>query len=274
MNAVILMTLLAVTAAEYASEINTHIKAAPLVRAPAHDSAIIQHHRLGGNFAYSTHERPAYAQQTPIIGHRRVPVGVTYHQGEPIVHSTTNYVTAQVPRVGYAYPNYATNNYGYQAAVPAYGYNQATVYGNQIAAPVYSNSVSVPAYGYGVSTSYGNEVAIPAYGRGVTTSYGHEVAVPTYGQGVSTSYGHEVAIPAYGRGVTTSYGHEVAVPAYGGGLAGNDYDFHYDNAAPIYSPNNAYSHSTQSYAPVYNHNTVSKSHTIVKDHNRDSYGYH
>merc|ERR1712177_135564 len=38
-----------------------------LVRAPAHDSASIEHHRLGGNFAYSTAEAHAFASVTPQI---------------------------------------------------------------------------------------------------------------------------------------------------------------------------------------------------------------
>merc|ERR1711892_1594115 len=42
--------------------------AAPyLVRAPAHDSASIEHHRLGGNFAYSTAEAHAFAEVIPQI---------------------------------------------------------------------------------------------------------------------------------------------------------------------------------------------------------------
>merc|ERR1712154_628488 len=36
-----------------------------LVRAPAHDSASIEHHRLGGNFAYSTAEAHAFAEVAP-----------------------------------------------------------------------------------------------------------------------------------------------------------------------------------------------------------------
>ena len=35
-----------------------------LVRAPAHDSASIESHRLGGNFAYSTAEAHAFARTT------------------------------------------------------------------------------------------------------------------------------------------------------------------------------------------------------------------
>ncbi|XP_037789472.1 pupal cuticle protein G1A-like [Penaeus monodon] len=83
------------------------------VRAPSHDSAIIQSHRLGGNFAYSTHEAHAYAVQTPVIGQRTVPVGVSYHHGVPVVKTSTDYITHKIPQVAYTYPKVAV-----QAAVP------------------------------------------------------------------------------------------------------------------------------------------------------------
>ncbi|XP_063860451.1 uncharacterized protein LOC135100869 [Scylla paramamosain] len=68
-------------------------------RTPSHDSAIIQSHRLGGNFAYSTHEAHAYGVQTPIIGTRTVPVGVSYVPGTPIVKTSTHLVTHKIPQV-------------------------------------------------------------------------------------------------------------------------------------------------------------------------------
>nr|XP_027212210.1 uncharacterized protein LOC113805412 [Penaeus vannamei] len=83
------------------------------VRAPSHDSAIIQSHRLGGNFAYSTHEAHAYAVQTPVIAQRTVPVGVSYHHGAPIVKTSTDFITHKIPQVGYTFPQVAV-----QAAVP------------------------------------------------------------------------------------------------------------------------------------------------------------
>merc|ERR1712123_88485 len=52
--------------------------AAPyLVRAPAHDSASIEHHRLGGNFAYSTAEAHAFAEVIPQISTLTHPVAET-----------------------------------------------------------------------------------------------------------------------------------------------------------------------------------------------------
>ena len=53
-------------------------QAAVLIRAPAHDSAIIRSDRLGGNFAYSIHEGHAYAQTLPIVQHIQTPVAVSY----------------------------------------------------------------------------------------------------------------------------------------------------------------------------------------------------
>jgi len=87
--------------------------ATTLLRAPAHDSAIIQSHRFGGNFAYRTDEAHAYAAINPVISTVRRPVGVSYHQGAPIVKSTT--VEHQAP-VAIATPAIHT----YTAAAPAY----------------------------------------------------------------------------------------------------------------------------------------------------------
>jgi hypothetical protein len=68
-----------------------------LVRAPAHDSASIEHHRLGGNFAYSTAEAHAFASVTPQIAtlthpvaettHTHIPAPIATHQPAPIVRT-------------------------------------------------------------------------------------------------------------------------------------------------------------------------------------------
>ncbi|XP_037081077.1 larval/pupal cuticle protein H1C-like [Pollicipes pollicipes] len=63
--------------------------ATTLLRAPSHDSAVIQSHRFGGNFAYRTDEAHAFASISPVISTVRRPVGVSYSQGAPIVRSTT-----------------------------------------------------------------------------------------------------------------------------------------------------------------------------------------
>merc|ERR1712088_440509 len=97
----------------------TPLAAAPyLVRAPAHDSASIEHHRLGGNFAYSTAESHAFAEVTPQIStlthpvaetikthipakiatHQPAPIVRTHHVAQPIFQDVP--VHAQVPVTG------------------------------------------------------------------------------------------------------------------------------------------------------------------------------
>merc|ERR1711963_1338901 len=65
---------------------------------PAHDSASIEHHRLGGNFAYSTAEAHAFAEVTPQIStlthpvaetiQTHIPAPIATHQPAPIVKTT------------------------------------------------------------------------------------------------------------------------------------------------------------------------------------------
>lgn len=50
-----------------------------LVRTPQYDSAVIKSSRIGGNFAYSHVESPAYAAVSPIISNVPTPVAVSYH---------------------------------------------------------------------------------------------------------------------------------------------------------------------------------------------------
>lgn len=55
------------------------LPATTLLRAPAHDSAVIQSERLGGNFAYSSVEGHAYQAVSPVVEHVQTPVAVSYH---------------------------------------------------------------------------------------------------------------------------------------------------------------------------------------------------
>merc|ERR1712212_12477 len=71
-----------------------------VVRVPSEDSAIIQHHRLGGNFAYSVAEAHAFGVQTPIVEQRVVPTGVSFHHGVPQVRTHNTVVKQQVPQFG------------------------------------------------------------------------------------------------------------------------------------------------------------------------------
>jgi len=71
-----------------------------LVRLPAQDSAVIQHERLGGNFAYSAHEAHAYGVQTPVVEQRVVPQGFSFVQGTPQVRTHTTVQKHLVPQYG------------------------------------------------------------------------------------------------------------------------------------------------------------------------------
>ncbi|XP_075217074.1 uncharacterized protein LOC142322180 [Lycorma delicatula] len=55
------------------------VPATTLIRTPQFDSAVIKSDRIGGNFAYSHVEAPAYAAVSPVISHVPTPVGVSYH---------------------------------------------------------------------------------------------------------------------------------------------------------------------------------------------------
>merc|ERR1719220_3278540 len=73
-----------------------------LIRAPAHDSASIESHRLGGNFAYAVAESHAYAQVTPQVSTLTHPVAETtiVHEPAPIAHVTPGKVitTKHIPQ--------------------------------------------------------------------------------------------------------------------------------------------------------------------------------
>merc|ERR1712066_83296 len=77
------------------------LAAAPyLVRAPAHDSASIEHHRLGGNFAYSTAEAHAFAEVTPQISTLTHPVAETTHTHIPAPIHTHQPIFKNIPTFG------------------------------------------------------------------------------------------------------------------------------------------------------------------------------
>merc|ERR1719211_84724 len=73
-----------------------------LIRAPAHDSASIESHRLGGNFAYAVAEAHAFAQVTPQLSTITHPVAETtvVHEPSPIAHVTPGQVitTKHIPQ--------------------------------------------------------------------------------------------------------------------------------------------------------------------------------
>merc|ERR1711963_1376986 len=73
-----------------------------LVRAPSHDSASIESHRLGGNFAYAVAEAHAFAKVTPQVSTITHPVAETtvVHEPTPIAHVTPGKVitTKHIPQ--------------------------------------------------------------------------------------------------------------------------------------------------------------------------------
>ena len=79
------------------------LPATTLVRAPAHDSAIIRSDRLGGNFAYSTVEGHAYAAITPVVQRVATPVAVSHTVAAPAFayHAAPalTYATLEAPKV-------------------------------------------------------------------------------------------------------------------------------------------------------------------------------
>merc|ERR1712142_925901 len=129
--------ILSLAAVASAGLVPIGVPASVAVRAPSHDSAIIQSHRLGGNFAYRTDEAHAYAVQTPVLGQRTIPVGVSYHQGTPIVKTTTDYVNHLVPQTGIA---------TYQA--PAQVIAQAIVAQAAAVPAVYAQGLGVHGLGF------------------------------------------------------------------------------------------------------------------------------
>merc|ERR1711899_681895 len=153
-----------------------------LVRAPAHDSASIANHRLGGNFAYAVQTAEAFAEVTPKIAHQTIPVAEHTHVHQPaairtirpapIVTKTfsASPVLAQKPVFGtepvigpvatevtYKQPIYKTRTYTQThqvahtvaapavAAAPAIAAAPAAI-GAYAAAPA---AVAAPALGYG-----------------------------------------------------------------------------------------------------------------------------
>jgi len=175
--------ILSLAAVSSASVIPHAFPGSVAVRAPSHDSAIIQSHRLGGNFAYRTDEAHAYAVQTPVLGQRTIPVGVSYHQGTPIVKTTTDYVSHLVPQTGIA---------TYQA--PAQVIAQPIV---QQQAVVAAAAPAVYAQGLGAHVLGG------VYSHGLAGAYTHGLGLGgVYAQGLGGVYAHGLnAAGVYAHGL-------------------------------------------------------------------------
>merc|ERR1712038_272203 len=166
-----------------------------LVRAPAHDSASIANHRLGGNFAYAVQTAEAFAEVTPKIAHQTIPVAEHTHvhqpaairtiQPAPIVTKTfsASPVLAQKPVFGsepvigpvatevtYKQPIYKTRTYtqthqvAHTVAQPAVAVGTVS---HAVAAPAIAAAPAVAGYGgYAIG-------AAPALGAGYALGAGH-----------------------------------------------------------------------------------------------------
>jgi len=190
-----------------------------IVRAPAHDSATIEHKRLGGNFAYATAEAHAFAKVDPIVASRTVPVAETTHVHTPAAIrtiqpgaiTTTHHVASPVlaqepvyrqePVIGpvathttYEQPIYKTRTYTHTgvathtrvAAAPAVAVAAAPV--AAVAAPVAA-----------VGAVHGGAIhggVVGGYGLGAGAVGGYGLGAGVYGAGLGLAHGGLIAAPA------------------------------------------------------------------------------
>merc|ERR1712045_391531 len=172
-----------------------------LVRAPAHDSASIANHRLGGNFAYAVQTAEAFAEVTPKIAHQTIPVAEHTHvhqpaairtiQPAPIITKTfsASPVLAQKPVFG---------------TEPVIGPVATEVHVKQ---PIYKTRT------YHQTHQVVNTVAQPAVAVGTVA---HAVAAPA----IAAPAVAAVAAPAVGAIAAPAYGLAGAGYGLAGGLAG------------------------------------------------------
>merc|ERR1711934_24394 len=187
-----------------------------LVRAPAHDSASIAHHRLGGNFAYAIQTAEAFAEVTPKIAHQTIPIAEHTHvhqpaairtiQPAPIITKTfsASPVLAEQPVFGqeavigpvatevtYKQPIYKTRTYtqthqvAHAIAQPAVAVGHATY----AAAPALATgAIAAPALAHGAiaapALAHGGLLAGGAYAHGLGLGglvAGGAIAAPALG---------------------------------------------------------------------------------------------
>merc|ERR1712024_258043 len=182
-----------------------------LVRAPAHDSASIANHRLGGNFAYAVQTAEAFAEVTPKIAHQTIPVAEHTHvhqpaairtiQPAPIVTKTfsASPVLAQKPVFGsepvigpvatevtYKQPIYRTRTYTQTHQVAH------TVAAPAVAVGTVAHAVAAPAVAAAPAIAAA-PAAIGAYAAAPALAHGGYAAAPALGYGgYSLGAGHLV----------------------------------------------------------------------------------
>lgn len=160
-----------------------------IVRAPAHDSASIESHRLGGNFAYATAEAHAYASVTPEISEATHPVAETTYtnQPAPIAHvqpapivKTTHAarpifgqqaILAQEPVIGPVAHHTTVEQ-------PIYRQQHVTVQQpHAVVAPAVETIGYAGAYGYGLPAAAAGYGIPAAAGYGLPAGYGLNGAI-------------------------------------------------------------------------------------------------
>ena len=163
-----------------------------LIRAPAHDSASIESHRLGGNFAYAVAEAHAYAQVTPQLSTITHPVAETtvVHEPAPIAHVTPGKVitTKHIPQPIIEHQPIFKSEPVVQAKTVVHQplYKTRTVT-QHVAQPIAHHVVPAPAVTLNAAPV---EVAAPAPFAVAPHGYGyHGYAHPGYGYGLN-AYGN------------------------------------------------------------------------------------
>jgi len=193
-----------------------------LVRAPAHDSASIESHRLGGNFAYAVAEAHAYAQVTPQVSTLTHPVAettvvhepatiakvvpgavtTTKHIPHPIIE--TQPILAQEPliqaKTTFTTPHHKVSTYTHELAQPIT--HHQTHHVAPVVAPVTAHVAAPAAY------------AVAAPVEAVPAGYGYA--------------GHGYAAPHHAYG-----GHHFAPHNAHFGYAGFPHGFHGFPQAPV-----------------------------------------
>jgi len=186
-----------------------------LVRAPAHDSASIANHRLGGNFAYAVQTAEAFAQVTPKIAHQTIPVAEHTHvhqpaairtiQPAPIITKTfeASPILAQQPVFGtepvigpvatevtHTQPIYKTRTY-HKTHQVVNTIAQPAVAVAHVAAPAVA-AVAAPA----VAAVAAPAIAAPAVGAIAHGAYGLGLGAHGLGLGYAGHLGGFAAVPA------------------------------------------------------------------------------
>ncbi|ODN03473.1 hypothetical protein Ocin01_03198 [Orchesella cincta] len=84
--------------------------AATVYHVPSADSAVIESHRLGGSFAYSTSEAQGLGVVSPVVQNIASPVATTYTSGLPVA---TSY-TSGLPVTSYSVQGLPVSSYNVQ----------------------------------------------------------------------------------------------------------------------------------------------------------------